>query len=93
MTQESKGPVATEMEIRLREALAPAHLAIINDSAQHRGHGNHTTDESHFTVEIVADAFAGQNRVARQRMVNAALAGMLKEQIHALSIKAKAPGE
>ena len=92
MTQESKGPVATEMENRLRAALNPAHLAVINDSEQHRGHGGYDT-ESHFTVEIVADAFAGQNRVARQRMVNGALGELMRDKIHALSIKARAPGE
>lgn len=92
MTQESKGPVATEMENRLRAALSPAHLAVINDSEQHRGHGGYDA-ESHFTVEIVADAFAGQNRVARQRMVNGALGELMRDKIHALSIKAKAPGE
>lgn len=92
MTQESKGPVATEMEIRLREALAPTHLAVINDSEQHRGHGGYDA-ESHFTVEIVADAFTGKNRVARQRLVNAALADLLRDHIHALSIKAQAPDE
>ncbi|HKR16306.1 BolA family protein [Rhizorhapis sp.] len=94
MTQSSKGPVATEIEQRLQSALSPLHLAVINDSAQHRGHmGDDGTGESHFTVEIVAAAFAGQSRVSRQRMVNKALADVLAEKVHALAIKAKAPGE
>lgn len=92
--QESKGPVATEIEERLRAALAPERLAVIDDSEKHRGHAGHDgTGESHFTVEVVADAFTGQNRVARQRMVNAALADLLREKVHALAIKARAPGE
>ena len=94
MTQSSKGPVATEIEQRLQSALSPLHLAVINDSAKHRGHmGDDGTGESHFTVEIVAAAFAGQSRVNRQRLVNKALADVLAEKVHALAIKAKAPGE
>ncbi|AUW59858.1 BolA family transcriptional regulator [Sphingobium sp. SCG-1] len=94
MTQDSKGPVATEIEARLRAALQPQQLAVLNDSAKHRGHtGDDGTGESHFTVEIVSGAFAGQNRVARQRLVNRALADLLREKVHALAIKAKAPGE
>ena len=94
MIEESKGPVATEIEARLRAALHPQQLAVINDSAKHRGHlGDDGTGESHFTVDVVADAFAGKNRLARQRLVNAALADLLAEKVHALAIKARAPGE
>jgi BolA family transcriptional regulator, general stress-responsive regulator len=94
MTVDSKGPVATEIEARLRSALAPDHLAVIDDSDRHRGHAGHDArGESHFTVEVVSSAFEGQNRVARQRAVNAALADLLAERVHALAIKAKAPSE
>ncbi|WP_025552358.1 BolA family protein, partial [Sphingobium fuliginis] len=55
--------------------------------------GHDGSGESHFTVEIVSGRFTGQNRVARQRMVNAALADLLREKVHALAIKARAPGE
>ena len=94
MTQISKGPVAAEIEQRLQAALSPTHLAVINDSAKHSGHmGDDGSGESHFTVEIVAQAFTGQSRVNRQRMVNKALAEVLAEKVHALAIKARAPGE
>ncbi|CAM5383305.1 BolA family protein [Sphingobium scionense] len=94
MTDVSKGPVATEIEARLRAALTPVHLAVIDDSEKHRGHAGHDgSGESHFTVEVVADRFTGQNRVARQRLVNAALAELLRDKVHALAIKARAPGE
>lgn len=94
MTQISKGPVAAEIEQRLQAALSPDHLAVINDSAKHSGHmGDDGSGESHFTVEIVAEAFTGQSRVIRQRMVNKALAEVLAEKVHALAIKARAPGE
>lgn len=94
MNNHAKGPVQAEMEALLTAAFAPQHLAIINDSHQHAGHAGHDgSGESHFTVEIVADAFAGQNRVSRQRMVNRALGDIPGQRVHALAIKAKAPGE
>ena len=94
MTEIPKGPVATEIETRLRAALSPERLAVIDDSEKHRGHAGHDgSGESHFTVEIVSGRFAGQNRVARQRLVNAALADLLRDKVHALAIKARAPGE
>lgn len=94
MINASLGPVGREIAQRLTFALRPERLAVINDSAKHRGHmGDDGSGESHFTVEIVAQAFAGQNRVARQRLVNHALADLLVEKVHALAIKATAPGE
>jgi len=86
--------VAAEITRRLTDSLAPSHLAVIDDSDKHRGHAGHDgSGESHFTVEIVAAAFEGQNRVNRQRAVNAALADLLRDKVHALSIKARAPSE
>lgn len=92
---EAKGPVASEIENRLRAALSPDLLIVTNDSEKHRGHGGYDArgGESHFTVEIVASAFVGASRVARQRMVNDALRDLLVERVHALAIRAKAPGE
>ena len=94
MVDPSLGPVGQEIAARLETALTPERLAVINDSAQHRGHkGDDGSGESHFTVEIVAAAFAGQSRVARQRLVNEALGDMMRDKVHALAIKARAPGE
>lgn len=94
MTRTAKGPVAAEIEKRLIAALAPDRLDVIDDSEKHRGHAGHDPrGESHFTVRIVSTAFAGQNRVARQRMVNAALGDLLRERVHALAMVTKAPGE
>jgi BolA family transcriptional regulator, general stress-responsive regulator len=90
----TKGPIAIEMEALLTTAFAPTHLAVINDSVSHRGHsGDDGSGESHFTVEIESAAFSGVNRVTRQRMVNKALGDMPGERVHALAIKATAPGE
>ena len=88
------GPVAAEIEQLLRAALSPERLVVTDDSEKHRGHAGHDArGESHFTVEVVAAAFAGQSRVARQRLVNAALRDLLAERVHALAIRARAPRE
>ncbi|HEX8256614.1 MAG TPA: BolA family protein [Allosphingosinicella sp.] len=88
------GPVAAEITRRLTESLAPAHLEVRNNSEKHRGHAGYDgSGESHFTVEIVAARFAGMSRLERQRAVNAALGDLLEHRVHALAIKAKAPGE
>jgi BolA protein len=94
MSETPTGPVAAEIEKRLRAGLSPDHLAVIDDSARHRGHAGHDPrGESHFTVEIVSSAFSGKNRVARHRLVNQALAPLLAARVHALAIVAKAPEE
>jgi BolA family transcriptional regulator, general stress-responsive regulator len=94
MTEAFTGGIAPEIERRLRAALAPTHLVVTNDSARHRGHaGDDGSGESHFTVEIEASAFAGLGRLDRQRAVNAALGDLMKDRIHALAIRARAPGE
>ena len=90
----TKGPVQEEMEMRISKALSPEYLLVSNDSEKHRGHAGYDgSGESHFTVEVVSAAFVGLTRVARQRLVNHALGEMMEERIHALAIKAKAPGE
>jgi BolA protein len=94
MTSSAKGPIAAEIEKRLTDALAPDRLEVADDSEKHRGHAGHDgRGESHFTVTVVSRAFEGQNRVARQRLVNAALADLLAERIHALAMVTKAPSE
>jgi len=86
--------IADQITARLTEALSPTRLDVINESAMHSGHlGDDGTGESHFRVVVESPAFAGQSRVARQRMVNHALADLLAERIHALAISATASGE
>jgi BolA family transcriptional regulator, general stress-responsive regulator len=89
------GPIAAEITARLTQALSPTHLQVIDDSEKHHGHGGYNPDagESHFAVEIESPAFAGLSRVQRQRAVNDALRDLLVERVHALAIKARAPGE
>ena len=88
------GPIASEIERLLTAAFAPTRLAVTNDSARHHGHaGDDGSGESHFTVEIESAAFAGLPRLERQRRVNRALGDLPGQRVHALAIKAKAPGE
>jgi len=88
------GPIASEIEHLLRQAFAPVRLEVINDSAKHRGHaGDDGSGESHFTIVIESACFAGVSRLQRQRMVNAALGDIPGQRVHALAIRASAPGE
>jgi BolA family transcriptional regulator, general stress-responsive regulator len=82
------------MLARLNSALSPTRIELNDDSEQHRGHGGYNlAGESHFSLSIESAAFAGRNRVERQRMIYAALGDLMRERVHALSIKATAPGE
>ena len=94
MDTQKTGPVATEMLARLNSALSPTLIELIDDSEQHRGHGGYNpSGESHFTLRIESPAFAGKSRVERQRMIYAALGELMRERVHALSIRATAPGD
>lgn len=90
----TKGPVHREIESLLSAAFAPETLIVTNDSATHSGHsGDDGSGESHFSVEIVAQAFNGVSRLERQRMVNRALGDLPGQRVHALAVKARAVGE
>ncbi len=87
-------PIESEITARLTESFTPTRLIVSNDSAKHSGHsGDDGSGESHFSVEIEAAAFTGVSRLERQRMVNRALGDLPGQRVHALAIKAKAPGE
>ncbi len=88
------GPVAQDMLRRLEQALNPTAIALTDDSEKHLGHGGHNpAGESHFSLVIESPAFAGKSRVERQRLVHHALGDLLDQRVHALSIRARAPGE
>ncbi|HVW56298.1 MAG TPA: BolA family protein [Rhizobiaceae bacterium] len=94
--------IQSSIENKLKAALAPERLEIINESHLHAGHhhvdGGHEaifdgTGETHFRIRIVSPAFAGMSRVERHRRVNELLASELKAGLHALAIEPAAPGE
>jgi BolA protein len=88
------GAVADLIRSRLETAFSPQRLEVVDDSDRHAGHaGASEGGESHFNVAIVSAAFQGVGRVERQRRVNKALADAFVGGLHALSIRAMAPGE
>jgi len=88
------GMVEDAMRRKLSEALAPQVLEIENESHRHAGHaGSPGTGESHFRLRIISTAFAGLNRVDRQRLVYSILADELKGPVHALAVRAVTPEE
>jgi len=79
---------------KLREAFTPESLNVADESHLHEGHvGHRPGGETHFRLYIVSQAFEGKSRIERHRMINAALSAELAGSVHALAIKAEAPGE
>lgn len=88
------GIVADSIREKLNHAFAPAAFDLLDESHLHSGHAGHDyRGESHFALTLTSAAFAGRNRVERQRMVYAVLADDLRDRVHALRMVLKAPGE
>jgi BolA protein len=86
--------VAHRIREKLTSALNPTRLEVVDESHRHAGHaGARPGGETHFHVEVVAAAFQGKSRIERQRLVYGALKEEMSEQIHALSLVTRAPGE
>jgi BolA family transcriptional regulator, general stress-responsive regulator len=78
----------------LTERFAPTQLVVADESHRHRGHsGWREAGETHFRLDIVSAAFAGKSRVERHRCVHEALAPAFSRGLHAVAIRARAPGE
>jgi BolA protein len=100
LTKDGTGRNAAAMTTRdiiinkLREAFLPESLDVADESHLHEGHAGHRPGgETHFRVYIVSPAFKGKSRIERHRMINTALAAELADTVHALAIRAQAPGE
>jgi BolA family transcriptional regulator, general stress-responsive regulator len=86
--------VADTIRDKLTDRFAPSRLDIVDESHRHAGHaGARPEGETHFAVTIVAPAFQGLSRVARQRLVYETLADELATRIHALSLTTRTPDE
>jgi BolA protein len=86
--------IQSRIEDKLRHGLQPVRLEVINESHLHAGHhGSPGTGESHFRVLVISSLFIGKSRVDRHRLINEILAPELRAGVHALAIKAYAPGE
>ncbi len=84
--------LAATLEQRLAP-LAPVELRIQDDSAQHAGHAGAASGGRHFSVTIVSEHFHGLSRIARHRAVLARVGDLIPHPVHALAIRAYAPGE
>ncbi len=69
-------------------ALEPKVVEIYDESGEHVGHAGAQSGGGHYQVTIVSRQFEGKSRVARHRMVYAALDGLMRSRIHALAITA-----
>jgi BolA family transcriptional regulator, general stress-responsive regulator len=86
--------VAHQIREKLAAALHPEQLEVVDESHRHAGHaGARPGGETHFRVEVVAAAFEGKSRLERQRLVYALLKEEMSQQIHALTLVTRAPGE
>jgi BolA protein len=81
------------MENQLRAVFTPSELEVIDESHQHIGHAGARDGRGHFRVRIRAEAFANEPLVKRHRLIYDSLGEMMETDLHALSIKALAPGE
>jgi BolA protein len=88
----SRDSLADDIRARLR-SLDPEAIAIDDESALHAGHAGAASGGGHFRLSITSAAFAGHGKVARHRLVYAALGDLMRGRIHALAIHARAPGE
>jgi BolA protein len=84
---------ATEIERRLTAAFSPLELTVKDQSHLHAGHAGARDGKGHFAIKIVSDKFSGHGRLARHRMVYAALDILMKTDIHALRINAISPSD
>ncbi|MBI4204135.1 MAG: BolA family transcriptional regulator [Betaproteobacteria bacterium] len=86
--------MTTPQQIRAKlAALEPESLEILDESEKHVGHEGAKGGGGHYRLTIVSRRFAGKPVQARHRMVYDALGAMMKNEIHALAIKAYAPDE
>ena len=86
--------VTDSIHAKLTRALTPTRLEISDDSARHQGHaGSRPDGESHFSVIVISERFAGLPKIERHRMVYSALAEELAGRVHALQLTTRTPSE
>jgi BolA protein len=88
-----KATRVARIEERLRTALEPVELQVIDESHRHVGHAGAADGHGHYSVIVVSERFRGLPVVRRHRLVYEAVGDMMTTDVHALSIQALAPGE
>ncbi len=85
---------AADIERKIRDALQPLQLEVVDESHKHAGHaGARESGGGHFVVTVVSSRFAGKGLLERHRLVYDALGNAMRSEIHALSIRALTPDE
>lgn len=79
------------IETKLKQALNPTVLELIDESEEHYGHAGAQGGGGHFKLHIVSTAFENKSPIARHRMVYDALGDLMATDIHAISITADLP--
>ncbi len=85
-----------DLSAAIRERLAelePHSIELSDESDQHAGHQGASSGGSHFRLTIISPRFTGHDKLARHRMIYAALGSLMQREIHALAIRAFAPDE
>jgi BolA protein len=81
---------AERIQAALAAAFSPLELEIVDESHLHHGHaGSRPGGETHYSIRIRAEKFAGLSRLAKHRLINEALAAEFASGLHALSIQAE----
>ncbi len=70
-----------EIQRLIEQGLPDARVEVFSD------------DNTHFEALVVSDAFSGKRSLQRHQMVYRTLGEAMGREIHALSLKALAPGE
>jgi len=93
--QEGK-PMYNAVMSTLIGVLKPTAINLVDNSGQHAGHagskGWEESGESHFALNVVAEAFSGLSLVKRHQLIYMLL-GDTMQKIHALEINARSPEE
>jgi|TARA_Y100000310_G_scaffold312840_2_gene360549 BolA protein len=73
------------VETRIAADIDCQHLDVVNESNKHNVP---VGSESHFRVVVVSGEFRDEKLIARHRRINALLADLLADEIHALALHA-----
>jgi BolA protein len=94
------GPIGASIEKKIAEELSPEVLVVNDDSEKHAnhkglhdGHAGVRSNESHFSVTVVSEQFAGMTPIKRHRLVNSILQKEFDDGLHALQLSTKTPAE
>ena len=80
--------LADEISQRL-QILAPTSLEIIDESAMHAGHAGNGGG-AHFKLKLTSSHFCNKSQIMRHRLIYDVLSDLIPNQLHALSIEARA---